>query len=118
MATSDPLNVNARLYKQLGKLLDDMESMDRDDTMTFPQRLNALIAVGRVQVIFANLRKADARDPIDAGSSVRKYSAAFEKPHAARGGKARARLAPVRDDAIPAFEPIGDGGDSDDGSAA
>jgi hypothetical protein len=92
--TADPLNINARLYKQLGKLLDDMERADRDETMTFPQRISALIAVGRVQKIFVDLRKGDLFDGT-AGSTVRKYAAAFARPHAARGGKANSRSAAV-----------------------
>ena len=81
--TADPLNVNVRLYRQLGKLLDDMEKADRDETMTFPQRVSALIAVGRVQKMFADLRKADLN--VGAGSAVAKYSAAFAAGNAARG---------------------------------
>ena len=73
----DPLNINGRLYKQIGKLLDDMEAADRDEKMTMPQRINALIAVGRVQTIFSNLRKASADDPERQGASVRKYAEAF-----------------------------------------
>lgn len=102
---SDPLDINQRLYRQLGKLLDDMEGMDRDDTMTFPQRVSALIAVGRVQKMFADLRKADFN--VGAGSEVRKYAAAFAPANAARGGKAASR---------PVIELVElDGSDSDDG---
>ena len=86
---SDPLDINARLYRQLGRLLDDMEAADRDETMTFPQRINALIAVGRVQKIFVDLRKGDLSG--DAGSEIRKYATAFAKPHAIGGGKNRTR---------------------------
>jgi len=78
-SNSDPHNVNGRLYDQIALLLDDMEGMDRDDTMTFPQRLNAIIAIGRVQIMFANLRKAEARDPGSAGSKVRTYANAFRQ---------------------------------------
>lgn len=109
--TGDPLDINARLYKQLARLLDDMEAADRDERMTMPQRIQALIAVGRVQTIFANLRKAQANDPADAGSAVRKYASAFSRPDAVGGRGASAR---------PAFEPFddGDGGDDDGGEAA
>jgi hypothetical protein len=107
--TADPLNINARLYKQLGKLLDDMERADRDDTMTFPQRISALIAVGRVQKIFVDLRKGDLYDG-SAGSAVRKYSEAFARPHAARGGKANPRSAAVVQ--------LDNGDDDEDGDAA
>lgn len=84
VSNSDPRNVNARLYEQIARLLDDMEAADAAELMTFPQRINALIAVGRVQIMFAGLRKADARDHGTAGSTVRKYAAAFKSPDAAR----------------------------------
>lgn len=85
----DPLNVNARLYNQIGKLLDDLESADRDDMMTMPQRISALIAVGRILTIFQSLRKGV--DDGSGGSAVRKYAAAFARPDAARGRKAASR---------------------------
>ena len=81
----DPLNINFRLYGQIGKLLDDLEGDDRDNVMTTPQRISALIAVGRILTIFASLKKADY-DYGNTGSAVRKYAAAFARPDAARGG--------------------------------
>lgn len=91
VSNSDPKNINGRLYEQISRLLDDMERADADETMTFPQRINALIAVGRVQIMFAGLRKAEARESGSAGSSVRKYAAAFAKgPNAASRRKANA----------------------------
>jgi hypothetical protein len=95
MAASDPLKINERLYKQIGKLLDDLEGDDRDDVMTTPQRIQALIAVGRILTIFASLKKADY-DYGNTGSAVRKYAAAFARPDAARGGKGHSRSNPVR----------------------
>jgi hypothetical protein len=92
--TSDPLKINERLYKQIGKLLDDLESQDRDEVMTTPQRISALIAVGRILTIFASLKKQDY-DYGNTGSAVRKYAAAFARPDAARGGKGHARSEPV-----------------------
>jgi hypothetical protein len=106
--TSDPLDINGRLYKQIGRLLDDLEADDRDDRMTTPQRISALIAVGRILTIFAALRKGDF-DYGNSGSAVRKYAAAFSRPHAARGGKAAPRGADVIE-----FDRDGD----DDGDAA
>lgn len=105
-SSADPLNVNVRLYRQLGKLLDDMEKADRDETMTFPQRVSALIAVGRVQKMFADLRKADLN--VGAGSAVAKYSAAFAAPNAARGRAANAGAGTVVN-----FGGSGDGPDLD-----
>jgi hypothetical protein len=88
--SSDTLDINGRLYKQIGRLLDDLESADRDDIMTTPQRISALIAVGRILTIFAALKKSDY-DYGNSGSAVRKYAAAFARPDAARGGKAGSR---------------------------
>ena len=106
--SSDPLDLNGRLYKQLGKLLDDMESADRDDRMTMPQRISALIAVARVQVLFNTIRKGSIDDGT-AGSTVRKYAAAFAQPAAARGGKGNPRSGTVIQ--------FDSGGDDDDDDA-
>jgi hypothetical protein len=84
--STDPLDINGRLYKQIGRLLDDLESADRDEVMTTPQRISALIAVGRILTIFAALKKSDY-DYGNSGSAVRKYAAAFARPDATRGGK-------------------------------
>jgi hypothetical protein len=75
-ATGDPLNIKDRLYQQIGRLLDDLEAADRNEIMTQPQRVSALIAVGRVLTIFAALRKGDY-DYGNAGSKIREYAAAF-----------------------------------------
>ena len=88
--STDPLDINGRLYAQIGKLLDDLESADRDEVMTTPQRIQALIAVGRILTIFASLKKADF-DYGNSGSAVRKYAAAFARPDATRGGKGAPR---------------------------
>jgi hypothetical protein len=93
--STDPLDINGRLYKQIGRLLDDLESADRDEKMTMPQRIQSLIAVGRILTIFATLRKGDY-DYGNSGSAVRKYAAAFSRPDAARGGKGHSRSNPVR----------------------
>jgi hypothetical protein len=93
----DPLKINERLYKQIGKLLDDLESADRDEVMTTPQRIQALIAVGRILTIFASLKKGDFEYG-NTGSAVRKYAAAFARPDAARGGKGLPRSNALRPD--------------------
>ena len=84
---TDPLNINKRLYNQIGKLLDDLESADRDEVMTTPQRIQALIAVGRVLTIFAALRKGDF-DYGNTGSAVRKYAQAFQQANHGAGRRA------------------------------
>ena len=95
---ADPLNINSRLYGQIGKLLDDLEREDREDKMTTPQRISALIAVGRILTIFASLKKADYENG-NTGSAVRKYAAAFARPDAT-GGRAR----------VTRSDPVGFGG--------
>lgn len=108
MAASDPLKINERLYKQIGKLLDDLEREDREEIMTTPQRISALIAVGRILTIFAALRKGDY-DYGNTGSAVRKYAAAFSRPDDPRGGKGHSRPAkPVH------FDSGGDDGGGDE----
>lgn len=104
---SDPLQVNARLYRQIARLLDQLEEADKDITM--PQRINALIAVGRIQIMFATLRKREADDPRTAGSTVRRYSAAFQSTNAARGGALDSGFADESDN----IGLDGDGGDAD-----
>lgn len=101
----DPLDVNVRLYRQVARLLTDLEAGDTEDKITIPQRINALLAIGRVQVIFSNLRRASADDPDRQGSSVRKYAQAF-KTHATRRGTGGPRPA-YTDDAAdePGDEP-------------
>jgi hypothetical protein len=78
---ADPLNVNARLYAQLGKMLDQLE--EEDSTITLRERIAALIAVGRLQVIFKGLRSED-RGAYNVGTTVNRYSNVFAK-NASRG---------------------------------
>lgn len=96
----DPLKVNLRLYRQIARLLDQLEAKDSD--ITIPQRINALIAVGRVQIMFSNLRKAESRerDDTNAGSEVRKFQQAFAsragaRRRAAGGGQSTASFGGV-----------------------
>ena len=93
---SDPLDVNARLYRQIAKLLDELEQADDEHKMTLSARISALIAIGRIQIMFKNLRKGDYDG--SAGSKVRQYATAFQAANATRGGKNRARPTVVRID--------------------
>lgn len=81
----DPLDLNGRLYNQLDRLLDDMEAADRDEHMTMPQRIAALIAVARVQKMFQDIRKGEYS--AGAGTAISKYSAAFGPPPNAISGR-------------------------------
>ncbi|HMA74376.1 MAG TPA: hypothetical protein VKP67_23235 [Xanthobacteraceae bacterium] len=84
MAKNPDKPLEVRLHKQIGKLLDDLETEEIE--ITFPQRLNALIAVGRLLGIFSQLRARSAKldDPGRAGSAVRAYTEAFQISDASR----------------------------------
>jgi hypothetical protein len=86
LAAADPLNLNARLYAQVGKLLDDLEAEDVKNPIGIKERVSVLIAVGRLQTIFVGLRKENFNGATrGSGSAVRKYSTAFAKANA--GGR-------------------------------
>jgi hypothetical protein len=106
---ADPLNVNARLYRQISVLLEQMEDPDAGKKLTVRERIAALTAIGRIQVLFVGLRKE--KNNVGSGSSVKKYSGAFAKPDAASRGAADTGPAEPPDDW---FERAGfndDGGD-------
>lgn len=91
----DPDNVNARLYNQVSELLKQLETKT---TVTLRERVTALVAIARIQTIFLTLRQKGDKDDADtAGSSVRKYTSAFQA-HDARRRKAIARAAAADDD--------------------
>jgi hypothetical protein len=85
--SGDPRDIAPRLYKQLDRLLDDMESADRDERMTMPQRISGMIALGRIMKMMQDIRKGDLH--AGAGSAVSRYAAAFASPHAASRGDER-----------------------------
>jgi hypothetical protein len=91
--TGDPLNLNGRLYSQVGQLLTQLETGEH---ITLKERVAALIAVGRLQTIFMGLRKERTNDPAG-GEAVRKYADAF-KTDDGRGGKKGARRGTPADD--------------------
>lgn len=82
-SSADPLDVNARLYRQVAALLDDLEAADLEERMTVPQRISALIAIGRLQIMFGTIRKGAFEDG-SAGSTVRRYAKAFASQDGAR----------------------------------
>jgi hypothetical protein len=105
----DPLNVNVRLYNQVSEILHELE---HGPNITLKERVAALIAIGRIQVIFTTLRKEKLSDP-GTGSSVRKYAAAF-KANDARGRKKIAGTLALADESEPAIDDIlGDDDDPD-----
>jgi hypothetical protein len=71
----DPLEINVRLYRQVSELLNQLE---QGVGITMRERIAALQAIGRIQIIFLNLRKEKLGDNAYAGSAVKKYSEAFK----------------------------------------
>jgi hypothetical protein len=116
-AGRDPKDLRGRLYNQIDLLLGQLEDPDRSGRITLRERVTALIAVGRLQIMFVAMRKEKAPDDTVAGSSVRKYATAFAND--ARRGTKRAGSA-----ALPKPEPEPDDAgvdsdfDDDDGSDA
>jgi len=80
----DPLDLNTRLYHHISKLLDELNSDDAGP-ITLRERIAAIIAIGRLQVMFMSLRK-ETTDDHASGSTVRKYTTAFKD--GSRGRKA------------------------------
>lgn len=74
----DNYNIDARLMRQIDKLLTQLES---HKGVSLKDRHMALSAIARIQVAYA---KTFAKDEENVGSSVRKYTAAFAS-NAARG---------------------------------
>lgn len=87
---NDPLNVTARMYQQVDKLIGQLEALDvLEDGVTVPQRIAALIATGRIMKMMQDLRKGSL--DVGAGSAIDKYTAAFQTPHAASGREPKPR---------------------------
>jgi hypothetical protein len=84
----DPEDVNKRLYMQVSALLTQLEERESRAKITMRERIAALIAVGRLQQVFAALRKANPHDP-NRGSTVRKYAGAFSNEPRRRAAAAR-----------------------------
>jgi hypothetical protein len=112
----DPHNINSRLQNQVATLLTQLEEGEH---VTLRERVQALVAIGRIQIMFVGLRKEKADEP-ERGSAVRKYAAAFEANDARRRktgtGPAPGSLEAVRaeDDEIAALAGLNDDDDGDD----
>jgi hypothetical protein len=88
----DPLDINRRLYTQVSVLLEQLEDSDKKEKIALRERIAALTAIGRLQVVFASLRKGSTDDD-NRGSSVRQYTGAFA--NAASGRTAHSRSGPA-----------------------
>jgi hypothetical protein len=84
----DPLDLNGRLYRRLGKILDRLEAGDK---ITLREELAALGLILKLQLGFMKLREETQEDP-NAGTAIRKYAAAFQA-HAVSSGAGGARTA-------------------------
>ena len=104
----DPHNINVRLAKQVSEMLRQLEE-DRD--VTLKERYMALMAIGRLQVIFTTLRKEKVDEP-ERGSAVRQYEGAF-KAHDARRRKTNARAAAKSPEPATLDHLLADGEDGD-----
>jgi hypothetical protein len=112
---TDPLQVNVRIYRQVARLL---EQLEEGEHVTLRERFQALMAIARIQYVFVQLRKEKVGDDGTAGSSVRKYATAF-KAHDPRGRKKAPRSTVAQSEPEPDdnwFERDDDG--ADDGDAA
>lgn len=83
--SADTLSVNARLYRQVSELLLQLET---NRHVTLRERVQALVAIGRIQVLFVGLRKEKGADDT-AGSTVRKYAGAFKNDAGRRAARSR-----------------------------
>ena len=111
----DPDQVNQRLYKQVSALLSQLEEKDSRSKVTMRERIAALIAVGRLQDLFAKMRKATG--DVGAGTTVRKYQATFATDATGRGAKntRSGQSEPEPDNWFDKYdEDDGLGGDNDD----
>ena len=86
----DAHSINARLLKQVSRVLDDLEG---EAAIGPKERIMALLAIGRLQVLFVAMRKAGG-DHDNAGRSVRKYASAF-KTHANASGRRKGAARPA-----------------------
>jgi hypothetical protein len=93
----DKFRINDRLLSQIDKLLEQLETKG-GDKITMRERVTALIAIGRLQIMFVGLRKEKMPDE-STGSSVRKYASAFANAPRRRkgGGDGAAALADADD---------------------
>lgn len=105
----DPKQIGPRLYNQVSALLTQLETGEH---ITLKERVQALVAIGRLQQIFLALRKGQPDDE-RAGSTVKKYATAFSAADAAGRRKAAAR-SKTRPEPADWFEHA-DTADDDDG---
>lgn len=78
----------------MSELLTQLE--DADSHATLKERIAALVAISRIQVIFVALRKEKVSDA-DTGSAVKRYASAFKNDAGRREKTARPEPEPAGD---------------------
>lgn len=141
----DPDNVQSRLYKQLGRILEDMENggdttlreriqrelgLKRATDATLRERIEDALAehatittAERIRAFTAIARvltvfaalRKDSNEPGDRGSAVRKYATAFRQAPDATRRRARGSRSSAIDAALAAVSEDDD--DAEDGAA-
>lgn len=140
----DPLGVTGRLYQQVSRLLEQLESEGEPEidvaamqrqietiryqvnkalslkteslmrerveeammieaeakTISLRERITALVAIGRIQMMFGILQGRDESDAEFAGSAVRKYATTFTKNDAGRRARNTRPRAPASTDIV------------------
>lgn len=102
---ADTYNIRPRLLRQVSVLLTQLEDGEH---ITLRERVQALVAIGRMEQIFVALKKAEP-DESDRGTAVRKYETVFSNAAGRRkavAGSARPAADPEPDDSW--FEPDDD----------
>jgi hypothetical protein len=99
----------------VSELLTQLET--KGEKVTMRERTMALVAVGRLQQIFAALRKVSPDDE-RSGSTVKKYATTFAPTDAAGGRKKTARPAVTDPDWFEHADVDTDTDDGDDNDAA
>ena len=111
----DPHHIRPRLLKQVSKLLTMMEEQDH---LTVRERVQALVAISRIEQIFLMIRIKEPDESDRAGAVVKKYAAAFTHADGGRASHARAAAKPVESEPDDSwFDDVESSDDGDDDSA-
>lgn len=92
---ADTYNIRPRLLRQVSVLLSQLEAGAH---ITLRERVQALVAIGRIEQIFVALKKAEP-DESNRGATVTKYATAFTDAASRRKtGAGAIRAVPEPDD--------------------
>jgi hypothetical protein len=88
------ISIRSRVFNQVGALLTQLEEGEH---VTMRERVQALIAISRIEQIYFMLKLKEQPENEQSGSTVRKYATAFSKD-AVSGRAANRRTEPEPDD--------------------